>query len=142
MSQFTLHPRRFVSPPPPPHTHTPQSTRVTPRPHIQDESARVALCDNQNWLPVVVLLGLVSCSVPPLLKAELLLTLAAFAKSPEITASLWQSIEVSQVIHCCTDNLTSFCIQGRSIFRNSLLRFQILPTLPSPNMHQPGGIQV
>lgn len=64
---------------------------------LQDEAARVALCDNQHWLPVVVLLGLVSCSVPPVLKAELLLTLAAFAKSPEISASLWQSIEVSQV---------------------------------------------
>ena len=65
--------------------------------NIQDEAARVALCDNQHWLPVVVLLGLVSCSIPPSLKAELLLTLAAFAKSPEISASLWQSIEVSQV---------------------------------------------
>ena len=64
---------------------------------LQDEYARIALCENQQWLPLVVLLGLVGCSVPPQLKAQLLKTLAALAKSPEIASSLWQSIEVSQV---------------------------------------------
>lgn len=43
------------------------------------------------------MLGLLQCSVPPVLKAELLHSLAAFGKSPEIAASLWQSLEYTQV---------------------------------------------
>ncbi len=43
------------------------------------------------------MLGLLQCSVPPVLKAEILHCLAAFGKSPEIAASLWQSLEYTQV---------------------------------------------
>lgn len=43
------------------------------------------------------MLGLLQCSVPPVLKAEVLHCLAAFGKSPEIAASLWQSLEYTQV---------------------------------------------
>ena len=64
---------------------------------FQDENARIAMCENQQWLPLVVLLGLISCSIPPQLKAESMNTLAAFSKTPEIAANLWQNIEVSQV---------------------------------------------
>ncbi|KAK2179080.1 hypothetical protein NP493_515g00009 [Ridgeia piscesae] len=80
----------------------------------QDETARVALCENQQWLILVVLLGLVSCSVPAQLKADLLLTLAALAKTPEIAANLWHSLEVAQLI----------------------------PTVPSTSIRQPGGMQI
>ncbi|OCT86111.1 hypothetical protein XELAEV_18019805mg [Xenopus laevis] len=62
------------------------------------ESARLALCEHAQWMPVVVILGLLQCSIPPLLKAELLKTLAAFGKSPEIAASLWQSLEYTQIL--------------------------------------------
>ncbi|XP_075995887.1 nuclear pore complex protein Nup205 [Genypterus blacodes] len=62
------------------------------------ENARLALCEHPQWTPVVVMLGLLQCSVPPVLKAELLLCLAAFGKSPEIAASLWQSLEYTQVL--------------------------------------------
>uniref|UniRef100_A0AAQ5XGS5 Nucleoporin 205 n=1 Tax=Amphiprion ocellaris TaxID=80972 RepID=A0AAQ5XGS5_AMPOC len=61
------------------------------------ENARLALCEHPQWTPVVVMLGLLQCSVPPILKAELLHCLAAFGKSPEIAASLWQSLEYTQV---------------------------------------------
>ncbi|KAF4020328.1 hypothetical protein G4228_012030, partial [Cervus hanglu yarkandensis] len=61
------------------------------------ENARLALCEHPQWTPVVVTLGLLQCSIPPVLKAELLKTLAAFGKSPEIAASLWQSLEYTQV---------------------------------------------
>uniref|UniRef100_A0A672ZRI4 Nucleoporin 205 n=1 Tax=Sphaeramia orbicularis TaxID=375764 RepID=A0A672ZRI4_9TELE len=61
------------------------------------ENARLALCEHPQWTPVVVMLGLLQCSVPPVLKAELLQCLAAFGKSPEIAASLWQSLEYTQV---------------------------------------------
>ncbi|XP_022111764.1 nuclear pore complex protein Nup205-like [Acanthaster planci] len=63
-----------------------------------DETARLALCENQSWLPIVLLLGLISCSVPPKLKGQCLRTLATLAHSPEVGAKLWQSLEVSQVI--------------------------------------------
>lgn len=46
------------------------------------------------------MLGLLQCSVPPILKAEILHCLAAFGKSPEIAASLWQSLEYTQVCVC------------------------------------------
>lgn len=46
------------------------------------------------------MLGLLQCSVPPILKAEILHCLAAFGKSPEIAASLWQSLEYTQVSVC------------------------------------------
>ncbi|KFP41317.1 Nuclear pore complex protein Nup205, partial [Chlamydotis macqueenii] len=62
------------------------------------ENARLALCEHPQWTPVVVILGLLQCSIPPVLKAELLETLTAFGKSPEIAASLWQSLEYTQVL--------------------------------------------
>lgn len=55
------------------------------------------MCENQQWSVVMLLFGLVSCSVPPQMKAELLRTLAALAKTPEIAATLWQTLEASQV---------------------------------------------
>ncbi|XP_043823780.1 nuclear pore complex protein Nup205 isoform X1 [Dromiciops gliroides] len=62
------------------------------------ENARLALCEHPQWTPVVVILGLLQCSIPPVLKAELLKTLTAFGKSPEIAASLWQSLEYTQIL--------------------------------------------
>ncbi|XP_011474796.1 nuclear pore complex protein Nup205 [Oryzias latipes] len=62
------------------------------------ENARLALCEHPQWTPVVVMLGLLQCSVPPILKAELLHCLAAFGKSPEIAASLWPSLEYTQIL--------------------------------------------
>ncbi|XP_034032952.1 nuclear pore complex protein Nup205 isoform X2 [Thalassophryne amazonica] len=62
------------------------------------ENARLALCEHPQWTPVVVMLGLLQCSVPLVLKAELMHCLAAFGKSPEIAASLWQSLEYTQIL--------------------------------------------
>nr|XP_033813775.1 nuclear pore complex protein Nup205 isoform X3 [Geotrypetes seraphini] len=62
------------------------------------ENARLALCEHPQWTPVVIILGLLQCSIPPILKAELLRTLTAFGKSPEIAASLWQSLEFTQIL--------------------------------------------
>ncbi|KAM3870428.1 nuclear pore complex protein Nup205 isoform 2-T2 [Diretmus argenteus] len=62
------------------------------------ENARLALCEHPQWTPVVVMLGLLQCSIPPILKAEILHCLAAFGKSPEIAASLWQSLEYTQIL--------------------------------------------
>ncbi|XP_048356596.1 nuclear pore complex protein Nup205 [Sphaerodactylus townsendi] len=62
------------------------------------ENARLALCEHPQWTPVVVILGLLQCSIPPILKAKLLDTLTSFGKSPEIAASLWQSLEYTQIL--------------------------------------------
>ncbi|XP_058819266.1 nuclear pore complex protein Nup205 [Topomyia yanbarensis] len=63
-----------------------------------DEVARVALCEHPNWSPLHVLLGLISCSVPISLKAELVQTLAALGKSKETALQLWTNLEASQII--------------------------------------------
>lgn len=62
------------------------------------ENARLALCEHPQWAPIVVMLGLLQCSIPPILKAELLEAIAAFGKSPDIAASLWQSVEHTQIL--------------------------------------------
>jgi len=67
---------------------------------VQDESSRVAMCENQLWLPLVTLVGLLTCAVPVRLKAEILRVLAAFAKTPHIATAIWQSIESAQVCVC------------------------------------------
>ncbi|KAL3882663.1 hypothetical protein ACJMK2_028981 [Sinanodonta woodiana] len=64
----------------------------------ESESCRIALCENQQWSAIVVLFGLVTCSVPAPMKAELLRMLAALAKTPEIASNLWQTLEASQIL--------------------------------------------
>lgn len=56
------------------------------------------MCEHTPWNAIQVILSLLSCSVNIELKAELVLTLAAFAKSPSIAAALWHQIEASQII--------------------------------------------
>ena len=63
----------------------------------QDEAARVVMYESQQWLPVASLFGLVGCPIPRELKAEVLLTLASFAKSPDIAASMIHTLESVQV---------------------------------------------
>ncbi|XP_076311365.1 nuclear pore complex protein Nup205 isoform X1 [Tachypleus tridentatus] len=64
----------------------------------QDEMARIAIAENPQFVPIVVFLGLVSCSVPPELKAALLKTLSAFARTVNIAATIWHHMENSQLI--------------------------------------------
>ncbi|XP_046996965.1 nuclear pore complex protein Nup205 [Schistocerca americana] len=78
-----------------------------------DSVSRVALCENTQWQPLSILLGLVTCSVPIPLKADLLRTLAALARSPDTAITLWFNFETSQ----------------------------ILSTIPSASSYQPRGVQ-
>ena len=57
----------------------------------------MVMYENQTWLPVASLFGLVGCSVPRVLKAEILETLSAFALSLEIASSMWHTLEIAQV---------------------------------------------
>ncbi|KAF7266032.1 hypothetical protein GWI33_020609 [Rhynchophorus ferrugineus] len=63
-----------------------------------DEFSRLALCEHPAWSPQTILLGLVSCSVPIPLKADLLLTLASLAKSSENASQMWENLEASQIL--------------------------------------------
>ena len=65
---------------------------------VQSEMARIAMAENPAWQPLLVLVGLLSCSVPAVLKSEILKTLAAFAKTPEIGQVIWHSLESAQLI--------------------------------------------
>ena len=126
---FTLSHHPYSPPPSLPHTLTPSlltlshphtltpSLLTLSHPHSltashppsftpsQDEAARVVMYENQTWLPVASLFGLIGCSVPRSLKADILTTLAAFARSPEIAGSMWHTLESAQVpdpIQCHT----------------------------------------
>lgn len=89
------------------HTHmhtvkhiTPPLPSPPPLPSLppQDEAARTSLFENQSFSPIPLLFGLVTSCVPRQLKAQAFLTLAAFARSPEIAASLWIGLEQAQVV--------------------------------------------
>lgn len=64
----------------------------------QDEVACLTLAEHHQWMPLVTLLGLVGCSVPPKLKAELIHVLAAFARTAELANSVWMAIESAQLL--------------------------------------------
>ncbi|KAF4530443.1 hypothetical protein B566_EDAN018455, partial [Ephemera danica] len=63
-----------------------------------DPIARVVLAEDPAWDAVHTILGLVKCSVPVPLKADLLLTLAALAKNPHVATEVWQKLEMSGVL--------------------------------------------
>ncbi|EFN72935.1 Nuclear pore complex protein Nup205 [Camponotus floridanus] len=78
-----------------------------------DEMSRVAICDHPSWKILQSLIGLVSCAMPIPLKGVLVRTLAALARSPESSSSVWQSLEAAQ----------------------------ILSTIPTTSSYQPRGVQ-
>lgn len=78
-----------------------------------DEMSRVALCDHPGWKVLPSLVGLVGCAMPIPLKGVLVRTLAALARSPESSTTVWQSLEAAQ----------------------------ILSTIPSTSSYQPRGVQ-
>ena len=75
---------------------------------LQDETSRVTMCENQQWLPLVTLVGLLTCAMPVRLKAEILHVLSAFAKTPHIATAIWQSVESAQVQYSCIYLVTGF----------------------------------
>ncbi|CAH0547709.1 unnamed protein product [Brassicogethes aeneus] len=82
----------------PPVADTVYRNRVTAAAFHKDEFSRLALCEHPGWSPLTVLLGLVSCSVPIPLKADLLLTLVALSKSSENAFQTWDNLESSQIL--------------------------------------------
>ena len=75
------------------------------------------MCESQAWLPIASLFGLLGCSVPVRLKAQVLSTLTAFAKSPEIASSMWHTLELSQV-GCLRHYLTQCSVNLLNLFKD------------------------
>ncbi|CAL1531629.1 unnamed protein product, partial [Lymnaea stagnalis] len=63
-----------------------------------NDTCRSSFCENQQWSVVMVLFGLLGCSVSIQMKGEILITLASFAQTPVIASTIWQTLESSQVI--------------------------------------------
>ncbi|KOC62474.1 Nuclear pore complex protein Nup205 [Habropoda laboriosa] len=78
-----------------------------------DEMSRIAICDHPGWKVLPSLIGLVSCGISIPLKGVLIRTLAALARSPESSSTVWQSLETAQ----------------------------ILSTIPTISSYQPRGVQ-
>lgn len=76
-----------------------------------DEVARIALCEQPNYAPMPVMLGLISCSIIVPLKAKLVLTLAALGRSSETAIQLWNLLETSQII-CTVPTTANFGNRG------------------------------
>ncbi|XP_023291874.2 nuclear pore complex protein Nup205 [Lucilia cuprina] len=70
-----------------------------------DDVARIAICEHPNWNPLYTLIGLLGCSVPLHLKADILQTLAALAQSKETATLLWDNLEASQIIATIPTNV-------------------------------------
>ena len=62
------------------------------------EPARLAFAQRPEWQPVLVMIGLLGCSVPSMLKAEILKTLTSLSKTPEVALDIWNALEASNFI--------------------------------------------
>ncbi|CAB3379464.1 Hypothetical predicted protein [Cloeon dipterum] len=76
-----------------------------------DPVGRQSLAQNPSWSPVQTFLALVRCAVPVPLKADILLTLSAFAKSTEVATEIWQQIEAANII-CTVASTSSYQPKG------------------------------
>ncbi|XP_035827391.1 nuclear pore complex protein Nup205 [Aplysia californica] len=65
---------------------------------VLNETCRSAFCENQQWSVVMVLFGLLGCSVTVQMKGELMRTLAAISQTPVFAATIWQTLEASQIL--------------------------------------------
>ncbi|XP_059166343.1 nuclear pore complex protein Nup205-like isoform X2 [Physella acuta] len=65
---------------------------------LLSDTCRSSFCENQQWSVVMVLFGLLACSVSVQMKGELLSTLAAIAQTPVFAATIWQTLESSQIL--------------------------------------------
>ena len=63
------------------------------------DAARAAIVQSPEWQPLLVMIGLLGCAVPTLIKAELLKTLASLAKTADVALQVWNGIEASSFIN-------------------------------------------
>ena len=63
------------------------------------DAARAVIVQSPEWQPLLVMIGLLGCAVPTLIKAELLKTLASLAKTADVALQVWNGIEASSFIN-------------------------------------------
>ena len=62
------------------------------------DAARAAIVQSSEWQPLLVMIGLLGCAVPTVLKAELLKTLASLSKTADVAMQVWNGIIASSFI--------------------------------------------
>lgn len=63
-----------------------------------DAGCRLLMCEKSAWSPLPVMISLLCLHVPAALKAQLLVTLEAFARSAEVATLLWHELESAQLL--------------------------------------------
>jgi hypothetical protein len=61
------------------------------------EAIRTIISENGHR-PLDIFFHLLCCSIPTFLKAKLITAIAAFAKSPKLTLTIWSCLENSQIL--------------------------------------------
>lgn len=83
--------------------------------------------ENQKWIPVASMFGLLGSAIPRSLKTEILRTLTAFAKSLEVAAPMWHTLEKAQVLNTRASNSGGGGrIGGLSLASEGSIQVQIL----------------
>lgn len=62
-----------------------------------DAEVRLSMYTNKVWQPLDTLFHLLVCSVGPTIKAQIVKTITAFSKSPELVSTIWVKLELCQV---------------------------------------------
>ncbi|KAF8568536.1 hypothetical protein P879_01301 [Paragonimus westermani] len=72
--------------------------RLVARIARMDPVARSLFASNTNWQTVPTCLGLLTCSIPLVLKADLIHVLTALSRSASIAASIWRHVVTSDLL--------------------------------------------
>jgi len=62
------------------------------------EAARLCMVEHPSWATLATIIGLLACSMPTHIKSRLVLFLAALARSPDNVHTIWQHVEVQQLV--------------------------------------------
>lgn len=72
--------------------------RLTETIACNDDMSCHSLAENAEWTPLFTFVGLLTCCVPVVLKARLVLALAAFSKSTEASVMIWHALEAALLL--------------------------------------------
>lgn len=90
-----------------------------------DAGCRLLMCEKSAWSPLPVMISLLCLHVPAALKAQLLVTLEAFARSAEVATLLWHELESAQLLQTRRTTLPPRGIQVCKTIHTSLLLYNI-----------------
>ncbi|ALC49201.1 CG11943 [Drosophila busckii] len=91
-----------------------------------DEISRIIICEHAQWQTPQVMLGLIACATPVLLKGEMLFALAALGKSKDTARNIWHHLEESQIIPTLPPAATTSTRAGGGIYGEFSLAEEIV----------------